>query len=49
MRINVPNAIYEAHFGHVAKDPHDVILDMIVAAAKTLPASQLKKLRALLG
>jgi hypothetical protein len=49
MRINVPNATYEAHFGQVAKDPHDVILDMIVVAAKTLPPSQLEKLRAVLG
>jgi hypothetical protein len=49
MRINVPNATYEAHFGRGAKDPHDIILEMIVVAAKTLPPSQLKRLRALLG
>jgi hypothetical protein len=49
MRINVPNAVYEAQLGQSAKDPHDVILDMIVIAAKTLPPSQFEKLRAFLG
>jgi hypothetical protein len=45
MRINVPKAVHEAHFGAVARDPHDVLVDTIVAAARTLPSSHLEKLR----
>jgi hypothetical protein len=45
MRINVPKAVHEAHFGAVAKDPHDTLVDTIVAAARTLPASHFERLR----
>jgi hypothetical protein len=50
MRINVPNKVYETHFGAAVKDPHDILVETIVAAAKALPPSHFEKLRAqLLG
>ncbi len=46
MRINVLNAVYQEHFGTEQKDSNEIIVDLIVAVAKTLPASHLEKLRA---
>ncbi len=51
MRINVPTEVFATLFGPVVKDdPHDVLVETIVAAAKTLPPSHFEKLRSkLLG
>jgi hypothetical protein len=46
MRISVPNDFYERAFGTAARDAHDVLVETIVAAAKTLPPSHFEKLRA---
>ena len=46
MRVNIPNDMYEKHFGATAPDPHDILVATLIAAAKTLPPSHLEKLRA---
>ena len=46
IRINVPNKVYETHFGATAPDPHDILVATLIAAAKTLPPSHFEKLRA---
>lgn len=46
IRINVPNKVYETHFGATATDPHDILVAALIAAANTLPPAHFEKLRA---